>query len=89
MRRCFAAPGLVVVALAGACDSHELDDAKAVVEAEDRETVMRRELVRLERELAAATGARKVELEREVAAQRERVRAAEIEARKQRIQRRQ
>lgn len=76
-----------------ACSSHELDLAKAVVEAEGREESARREVVRLERELdqLERTAGEKVEhdkavLKKQLAAQREIARAAEIEARKLRIQ---
>lgn len=68
----------------GACRSDELDLARQVVLAEQHEEAARRELLRLERELA--TDGASPELDKKLAAQRQIVRAAEIEARKLRIQ---
>lgn len=76
---------LVGLLAAGCGGSAELDLAKQVVEAEGHEASARRELVRLERELATTPGDQAA-LEKQVAAQRELVRAAEITARKLRIQ---
>lgn len=73
----------VVPLVASGCKDRELDLAEQIVLAEDAEAAARRELVRLERELEKAPSP---ELEKQVAAQRELVRAAEVTARKLRIQ---
>ena len=79
---------LAALLATGACRDREIDVARQIVLAEEHEASARRELVRLERELAGAT-AGKAELEQQIAAQREVVRAAEVAARKLRIQRKQ
>jgi hypothetical protein len=74
-----------VVPLASGCSAtdRELDLAEQIMLAEDAETTARRELVRLERERETAPSP---ELTKQITAQREVVRAAEISARKLRIQ---
>jgi len=72
---------LVGVLTLHACGGEGLDLAKAIVIAEEHEASARRELVRLERQLANGTGD-----EAKIAAQRDVVRAAEVQARSLRIQ---
>lgn len=73
----------VALLLLAGCADRELDLAKQIVIAEDAEDAARRELVRLERE---ADTAPTPELAKQIAAQREVLRAAEVTARKLRIQ---
>lgn len=73
----------VVAASGCSASDRELDLAAQVMLAEDAETTARRELVRLEREQELAPSP---ELTKQITAQRAVVRAAEITARKLRIQ---
>ena len=73
---------VVPLAVSG-CKGRELDLAEQIVLAEGAEATARRELVRLERERERAPSP---ELEKQLAAQREVVRAAEVTARALRIQ---
>lgn len=73
----------VVPLAASGCKDRELDLAEQIVLAEGAEATARRELVRLERERERAPSP---ELEKQIAAQREVVRAAEVTARALRIQ---
>ncbi len=71
----------VVVILLASCQDRELDLAQQILLAEDAEAAARRELVRLE-----SGKPKSPELDKQIAAQRALVRAAEITARKLRIQ---
>ena len=73
---------VVPLAVSG-CKDRELDLAEQIVLAEGAEATARRDLVRLERERERAPSP---ELEKQLAAQREVVRAAEVTARALRIQ---
>lgn len=78
---------LGAVLTAAACGEGELDLAKQIVIAEEHEEAARRELLRLEHEMASLTpGEPTAALQAKIEAQREVVRAAEIAARKLRIQ---